>query len=129
MQRAVGRKVVERYDWDAQKEVAGRIVAPAVGPLENKGLQVEIHVYASSLAKIIENYSVDKDIHWIVSELPRPRFIGYWPAKRLVPSGWSSHLLAVRATEVSPGENASVILYRCGTDTCFILFYRIKEFQ
>jgi hypothetical protein len=94
---AVGRKVVERYNWDAQREVARRIIAPAVGPLENKGLRVEIHVCASSLAKIIENYSVNKDVQWIVSELPRPGLIGYWSAKRLVPSGWSSHLLAVRA--------------------------------
>src|SRR5262249_34246445 len=93
---AVGRKV-ERYNWDAQKEVARRIIAPAVGPLKNKGLQVEIHVCASSLAKIIENYSGDKDIQWIVSELPRSGLIGYWSAKRLVPSGGSSHLLAVRA--------------------------------
>src|SRR5262245_15005628 len=94
---AVGRKVVERYDWDAQKEVARRIIAPAVCALEDKGVQVEIHVCANSLIKIIENYSVDKDIHWIMSELPRPGLIGYWSAKRLVPSGWSSHLLAVRA--------------------------------
>src|SRR5262245_12188217 len=101
---AVGRKVVERYDWEAQKEVARRIIAPAVGALEDKGVQVEIHVCASSLAKIIENYSVDKDIHWIVSEVPRPRFIGYWSAKRLVPPGWSSHLLAVRGDRSFSGK-------------------------
>ena len=93
---AVGRKVVERYNWDAQKEVAQRIIAPVVGALEDNGVKVEVHVCASSLAKIIKNYSVDKDIHWIVSQLPRPGFIGYWSAKRLVPSGWSSHLLSVR---------------------------------
>jgi hypothetical protein len=124
---AVGRKVVERYNWDAQREVARRIIAPAVGPLENKGLRVEIHVCASSLAKIIENYSVDKDVQWIVSELPRPGLIGQ-------PKDWCPRAGPViywpcEPTEVFLGENASVILYRCGTDICFILFYRIKEFQ
>lgn len=101
---AVGRKVVERYNWDAQKELAQRVIAPVVGALEDKGVQVEIHVCASSLAKIIENYSVDKDIHWIVSGLPRPGLIGYWSAKRLVPAGWSSHLLSVRTDRSFPGK-------------------------
>ena len=106
-----------------------RIIAPAVGPLENKGLRVEIHVCASSLAKIIENYSVDKDIQWIVSELPRPGLIGYWSAKRLVPSGWSSHLLAVRAdrsfSRRKPQRDTLPVRHR------YLLhpFYRIKEFQ
>jgi len=100
----MGRKVVERYDWDAQKEVARRIIAPAIGALEDKGVQVEIHVCGSSLAKIIESYRGDKDIHWIVSELPRPGFIGYWSAKRLVPPGWSSHLLVVRSHRSFSGK-------------------------
>src|SRR5262245_45719455 len=101
---AVGRKVVERYNWNAQKEVARRIIAPVIGALEDKGVQVEIHVCASSLAKIIKNYSVDKDIHWIVSELPRPGLISSWSAKRLVPPGWSGHLLAVRADRSFSGK-------------------------
>src|SRR5215510_3626179 len=36
---AVGRKVVGRYDWDAQKEVAQRIIAPVVGALEDNGVK------------------------------------------------------------------------------------------
>ena len=94
---AVGRKVVQRYNWDAQKELAQRIIAPAVGALQNKGVEVEIHLCAGSLTKVIKNYSVDKDIHWIMTQLPRPGLIGYLSAKSLVPLGWSSHLLSVRA--------------------------------
>lgn len=93
---AVGRKVLQRYNWDAQKELAQRIIAPAVGALQNKGAQVEIHLCAGSLAKVIKNYSVDKDIHWIMTQVPRPGLIGYLSAKSLVPSGWSSHLLSAR---------------------------------
>src|SRR5262249_50071743 len=82
---AVGRKSAGAIQLGRTERGSRRIIAPAVGPLENKGLRVEIHVCASSLAKIIDNYSVDKDIQWIVSELPRPGLIGYWSAKRLVP--------------------------------------------
>ena len=104
---ALGRKVVERYNWDAQKEVARRIIAPVVGALEDRRVQVEIHMCASSLAEIIKNYSVDEEVHWIVSELPRPGLIGSWSAKRLVPPGWSGHLLAVRSDRSCSGKKAA----------------------
>jgi hypothetical protein len=101
---AIGRKVVARYNWDAQKELAQRIIAPAVDVLQNKGVEVEIHLCAGSLAKVIRNYSVDKDIHWIISQFPRPGLAGYLSAKSLVPSGWSSHLLSVRADRDPSGR-------------------------
>ena len=94
---AVGRNVVHRYDWEAQKELAQQIIAPAVGALHNKGVQVEIHLYSGRLSKAIKNYSVDRDIHWILTQFPRPGLIGYLSTKTLVPLGWSSHLLSVRA--------------------------------
>ena len=55
---AVGRKVVQRYNWDAQKELAQRIIAPAVDVLQNKGVEVEIHLCASSMAKVIKDYAL-----------------------------------------------------------------------
>jgi hypothetical protein len=91
---AVGRKVEQRYNWDAQKELAQRIIAPAVSALQHKGAQVEIHLCAGSLAKAIKNYSVDKDVHCIMTQVPRPA-VRYLSAKSLVPSGWSA-LLSVR---------------------------------
>jgi hypothetical protein len=93
---AVARNVVHRYDWEAQKELAQQIIAPAVGPLQNKGVQVEIHLYSGRLAKAIKNYSIDRDIHWILTQFPRPGLISYLSTKTLVPLGWSSHLLSVR---------------------------------
>jgi|SoimicMinimDraft_4_1059732.scaffolds.fasta_scaffold33274_1 hypothetical protein len=94
---AVGRDIVYRYDWEAQKELAQQIMAPVVGALQNKGVQVEIHLYSGRLAKAIKNYCVDSDIHWILTQFPRPGLIGYLSTKTLVPLGWSSHLLSVRA--------------------------------
>jgi len=73
------------------------VIAPAVGALHNKGAQVEIHLYSGRLAKAIKSYSVDRDIHWILTQFPRPGLIGYLSTKTLVPLGWSSHLLSVRA--------------------------------
>ena len=78
---AVGRNVVHRYDWEAQKELAQQIMAPAVGALQNKGVQVEIHLCSGRLAKVIKNYSVDRDIHWILTQFPRPGLFGYLSAK------------------------------------------------
>ena len=101
---AVGRKVVQRYNWDAQMELAQRIIAPAVDVLQNKGVEVEIHLCASSMSKIIKDCAVDKDIHWIISQFPRPGLVGYLSAKSLVPSGWSSHLLSVRADRGFAGK-------------------------
>jgi hypothetical protein len=94
---AVGRKIQRRYDWEAQKELAWQIVAPAAAALEARGVGVEVHLYSGSRAKVIKNYTVDKDIHWIMTQFSPPGFIGYLSAKALVPSGWSSHLLSVRS--------------------------------
>jgi hypothetical protein len=59
-----------------------------------------------ALKSVAENrfYSVDKDIHWIISQFPRPGPVGYLSAKSLVPPGWSSHLLSVRADRDPSGR-------------------------
>jgi hypothetical protein len=93
---AVGRKIQHRYDWEAQRELAWQIVAPAAAALEARGVRVEVHLYSGSRAKVLKKYTVDKDIHWIITRFPRPGLIDYLSAKTMVPSGWSSHLLSVR---------------------------------
>jgi hypothetical protein len=93
---AVGRKIQRRYDWEAQKELAWQIVAPAAAALEARGVRVEVHLYSGSRAKVIKKYTVDKDIHWIMIQFPGPGLIGYVSAKTMVPSGWSGYLLSVR---------------------------------
>ena len=93
---AVGRNIARRYDWDAQKKLAWRVIDPAGGNLLNRGVQVEIDLYSGRLAKALENYSLDKDIRWIVTQFPRPGLIGYLSTKTMVALGWSTYLLSVR---------------------------------
>ena len=93
---AVGRNIVHRYDWEAQKELAWRVIDPAAGGLLNRGVQVEIHLYSGRLAKAIKDYSADKDIHWMVTQFPRPGLIGYLSTKTMVDLGWSTYLLSAR---------------------------------
>jgi hypothetical protein len=93
---AVGRSVAERYTWEAQKKRARQMIAPAVDVLETKGVRVEVHLCSGRWAKVINKFSGDKDIRWILTQCPHPSLMGYLSAKTLVPSGWSGHLLCVR---------------------------------
>jgi hypothetical protein len=93
---AVGRTVAQRYTWEAQKERARQMIAPAFDVLESKGTQVEVQLCSGRWAKVIKKYSLDKAVRWIVTQFPRPGLMGCWSAKSLVPLGWSGHLLCVR---------------------------------
>ena len=107
---AVGRNIMHRYDWEAQKELAQQIIAPTVAALHNNGVQVEIHLYSGRLAKAIKNYTVNRDIHWILTQFPRPGLIGYLSTKNLVPLGWSSHLLSVPTRAFARSKSSKDVL-------------------
>jgi hypothetical protein len=93
---AVGRNIFHRYDWEAQKELAWRVIDPAARSLRNRGVHVEIQLCSGRLATALKNYSLDKDIHWMVTRFPRPGLIGYLSTKTMVALGWSTYLLCVR---------------------------------
>jgi hypothetical protein len=93
---AVGRTIAQRYTWEAQKERARQIIAPAVKALEARGVRAEVHLCSGRWAQAINKYSLDQEIRWIVTQPPRPVLTGYWSANTLVPSGWSGCLLSVR---------------------------------
>jgi hypothetical protein len=93
---AVGRAVAHRYNWEAEKERARLMIAPAIQALEGRGVGVEIHLCSGGWAKTINQYRLDKDVRWIVTQFPRPGLLGYWSAKTMVSSGWYSHWLSVR---------------------------------
>jgi hypothetical protein len=114
---AVGRKIQRRYDWEAQKELAWQIVAPAAAALEARGARVEVHLYSGSRAKVIKKYAVDKDIHWIMTQFPRPGLIGYVSAKTMVPTGWSGYVVSVRCGQTFPGKNGSEVIVSKRTGT------------
>jgi hypothetical protein len=92
----VGRAVAQRYAWEAQKERARQMIAPAFDVLEGKGVRAEVHLCSGHWAKVINQFSGDKDIRSILTQCPRPSLMGYLSAKSLVPLGWSGHLLCVR---------------------------------
>lgn len=112
---AEGRKIFHRYNWEAQKELAHRIIAPAVGALQNKGVQVETHLYSGTVARVIRNYTIDEDVPWVISQLPRPGLMDYLLAKITVPLGWSSHLLSVCVFRTIPADSGHPI--RCNPAT------------
>jgi hypothetical protein len=107
---AAGRTVAQRYNWEAQQERARKMIAPAVEALEARGVQVEIHLYSGRWAKVIKSYSVDKEIHGIVTQCPRPGLIGYFLTRIRVPLGWSSHLLSVRGDASLAGKKRSIVI-------------------
>jgi hypothetical protein len=91
---ALGRAVADRYNWEAQKDRARQMIAPAMKALEARRVGVEVHLCSGRWAKAIKQYRLDKDVRWIVSQFSRSGLMGYWSAKTMVPSGWSSHLLS-----------------------------------
>lgn len=114
---AMGRTVAQRYAWEAQNERARQMIAPACDFLATKGARVEVHLCSGRWAKVINKFSDDKDIRWILTQCPRPSLIGFLSAKTLVPLGWSGHLLCVRGdTDFSKKERQrSQSLQRTGT--------------
>jgi hypothetical protein len=93
---AVGRAVAHRYNWEAQKERARLMVAPAIETLEARGVEVEVHLCSGRWARAINQYRLDKDVRWIVTQFPRSGLTGYYSARTMVPFGWSGYLLSVR---------------------------------
>jgi hypothetical protein len=100
----LGRAVAQRYNWEAQKERARLMIAPAVKALEDRGVGVEVHLCSGRWARAINHYRLDKDVRWIVTQFPHSGLMGYWSAKTVVPLGWSSHLLS-RRSDGSLSEN------------------------
>lgn len=93
----VGRSIMERYSQVAQKELARKLIAPTLTALQDHGVQVEIHLHSGSLAKAINSYGIDQDIHWVMTQFPpRSGWRGYWSAKKAAPLGGSTYLLSVR---------------------------------
>lgn len=93
---SMGRTVTQRYTWEAQKERAQQMIAPIIEALEARGVRVEVHLCSGRWAKVISNYSLDREICWIVTQFPRAGLMRYLSAKTLVPLGWPGYLLSVR---------------------------------
>jgi hypothetical protein len=112
---AVGRAVANRYNWEAEKERARLMIAPAIQALEGRGVAVEIHLCSGRWARTINQYRLDKDVRWIVTQFPRPGLLAYWSAKTMVASGWHSHWLSVRVDTNSADKQQNYTKRRTGT--------------
>jgi len=91
-----GRTLAHRYSWEAQTELVREITAQAAAALTNRQVQVEVHLYSESLRRVLRDYGADKDVVWMIREIPRRGWFSCLLIKSLLPSGWSGHLLSGR---------------------------------
>ena len=79
-----GRKLMDRYSWDAQKRLAEKKVVPVSQAMQRKAVDVEVNLYTGSLRKTVLNFSADGDVSWVVI-----------PARNIC---WSAQLLEIAIT-------------------------------
>ena len=61
------KELVRYYSWEANLEIAKTNIAPACESLRAKGIEAAVDVYAGSLKKALRNYTVNGDVHLIVT--------------------------------------------------------------
>lgn len=99
------KEIMERDSWEAQRKRAAQMLAPALRALQNKGVEVEVDLYAGSVRRVVQDYMTDKDIHWIVMAPLGGGWFGYFLAKAVAACGWSSCLPSGRV--FNPGFRQS----------------------
>jgi len=73
------KNLVNYYSWEGNLEKAKQQVAPACEALRAKGIEAEIDVYAGSLKKAVRTYTLNGDVHLIMTRAG----IGDWIARLL----------------------------------------------
>jgi len=108
-----GRTLAHRYSCEVQTELAREIAAQAAAVLTKRQVQVEVHLYSDSLRRVLRDYGADKDVVWMIRDIPRRGWFSYLLIKSLLPSGWSGHLLSGRVeAALARSELAAGTLYR-----------------
>jgi nucleotide-binding universal stress UspA family protein len=72
-----GRKLIDRYSWEAQKGLAEEKVAAACKALREKGIVVEAELYTGSLRERLLEHTKAGDVDWIIM----PARAGRWLAR------------------------------------------------
>jgi hypothetical protein len=62
-----GRRIVERYSWNTQRQLAEQKLAHVCAALQKKGVSVEVHLYTGSLRKIVLQHGTDEGTRWIIT--------------------------------------------------------------
>ncbi len=63
-----GRRIMERYSWEAQRELAEQKVFLAREALRSRGVEITVDVYAGSLKRVVRSYTGNGDIYWIMMQ-------------------------------------------------------------
>ena len=71
------KKLVNYYSWEGNLENAKRKVATACEALRAKGIEAETDVYAGSLKRAVRTYTLNGDVHLIITRAG----IGDWIAR------------------------------------------------
>jgi nucleotide-binding universal stress UspA family protein len=77
-----GRKLADRYSWEAQKAAAEEKIAAACNALRARGIVSEVELYTGSLKARLREHTAAGNVDWIIM----PARISLWPA-RLIAGG------------------------------------------
>jgi hypothetical protein len=74
-----GRKVIERYSWRRQKELAERKLLAAREAFRKMGVETAVEIYAGSLRRVVSDYAAKENSYLIVTQtrkcFPLMRFL------------------------------------------------------
>jgi hypothetical protein len=59
-------RLIKEFPWEAQRRLAVERISPACDLLRERGIEVEIDVYAGSLRKALRSYTHNGDVHWVM---------------------------------------------------------------
>jgi len=71
------KNLVNYYSWEGNLEKAKQQVAPACEALQARGIETAVDVYAGSLKKAVRTYTLNGDVHLIMTRAG----IGDWIAR------------------------------------------------
>ncbi len=61
------KKLVNYYSWEGNLEKAKKQIAPTCEALRARGIETAVDVYAGSLKKAVRSYTLDGDVHLIMT--------------------------------------------------------------
>ena len=85
---SAGRKLLERYSWEAQTACAEQGLSAIRAALQKQEADVEIQLYAGSLRTALQDHLAQGDIYWVITRAQTgDRLRGLLAAGR-APFGW-----------------------------------------
>jgi hypothetical protein len=86
--RLAGRKIMHRYSWAAQRELAEEMIISAREALYRKGVQVQVCLYTGSLRRTVLTYTADSDPLWILIPAQGSHGSGRLLERAIAPFDW-----------------------------------------